>query len=294
MHDRRASFTAAFVAACRGLGPLLPARLRIVDDPYGAHLAHAWLGALVDGIGAIPKPLRAAAWGPLLPLFPWAVYMQVRTRAIDDALREAVARGCRQVVILGAGLDARAVRLAAELGGVTVFEVDHPATQTYKRDALARVGASSPARYVAWNFERDPLDRLVDALADVGYDRATPTFTVWEGVTMYLTRAAIEATLAAVHDYGPVGSEIALNYVDRARAEGRGPASRVVGGVVRGVGEPFVSGFEHAEMASLLERAGFTVSRNASLAAWAKALLPGRWGDGVGLGGNLAIARRAA
>ncbi|MFO0652011.1 MAG: SAM-dependent methyltransferase, partial [Polyangiales bacterium] len=198
------------------------------------------------------------------------------------------------VVILGAGLDARAVRLAGELGGVTVFEVDHPATQAYKRDALARVGASSPARYVAWNFERDPLERLADALAAVGHDRATPTFTVWEGVTMYLTRAAIESTLAAVRDYGPVGSELVLNYVDRARAEGRGPASRVVGRVVRGVGEPFVSGFEHAEMASLLERAGFAVSRNASLSVWAKALLPVRWGDRVGLGGNLAVARRTA
>lgn len=292
MHERRASFTAAFVAASRGLSPLLPAPMRLVDDPFGAHLAHPVAGAIVEGFAALPKPLRGAAWGPLAPMFPWAVYMQVRTRAIDDALFEAVEGGCAQVVILGAGLDARALRLAERLRGVTVYEIDHPATQTYKRDALARVGANSAARYVAWNFERDRLDALVDTLAAHGHDRARPTFTIWEGVTMYLTRPAIDATLAAVRAWSAVGSAVAINYVDRALVERPGPARRVVSSVVRGVGEPFVTGFDQPEMAALLAEVGFAVVRNATFGAWARELLRAGWAERVGEGGNLVIARR--
>ncbi len=292
MLERRASFTAAFVAASRGLSPLLPARMLLVDDPVGAHLAHPLAGAIVDGLSSLPEPLRGAAWGPLALMLPWAVFMQVRTRAIDDALREAIEGGCPQVVILGAGLDARAVRLAALLGDARVYEVDHPATQAYKREALARVGARSAARYVAWNFERDRLDALADTLAALGHDRARPTFTVWEGVTMYLTRPAIEATLAAVRAYSAVGSAVAINYVDRALVERPSLLRRAVSGLVRRVGEPFITGFDRGEMAALLADVDFSVARDDTFGAWATDLYGARWAHRVGEGGNLVIARK--
>lgn len=291
MHERRASFTAAFVAASRGLSPLLPNWMRLVDDPYGAHLAHPLLGALVDGLSALPSPLRMAAWGPLAPMLPWAVFMQVRTQAIDLALLDATARGCAQAVILGAGLDARAVRLADALRGVTVFEVDHPATQAYKRAALARVGAASAARYLAWNFERDALDTLPDALSSLGHDRTKPTFTIWEGVTMYLTRPAIDATLTAVRAYSAAGSEVAINYIDPSLLARPTVVRRAVSTFVRGVGEPFITGLEQAEMASLLARFGFEVVRNESFSAWSERLYHARWAEGLGQGGNLVVAR---
>jgi methyltransferase (TIGR00027 family) len=100
----------------------------------------------------------------------------------------------RQLVILGAGLDARAYRLP-ELAGVSVFEVDHPATQVAKRQRLAEAG-NGDARvvFVGVDFERDALE---ERLASAGHAPTVATAWIWEGVTPCLDRGAIEATLAA-------------------------------------------------------------------------------------------------
>jgi len=117
MRSHRASFTARFVAASRGLSPLLPSRLRLVDDPHGAAFAGPALASLVRLAAGAPRGLRALAWGPLLPMLPWAVYMQVRTRFFDDAIEAFARDGGRQLVILGAGFDARGARLRPRRGG---------------------------------------------------------------------------------------------------------------------------------------------------------------------------------
>jgi methyltransferase (TIGR00027 family) len=186
MRPHRASFTAAFVATCRGLSPLLPRNVRLVDDPLGARVAGHAFAAVVNGLAQSPGLLRALAWVPLAPLFPWAVYMQVRTKALDDALLGFVAAGGRQVVILGAGFDARASRLREALGGAMVYEVDHPATQAKKRALFGEVPTT--ARYVAWDFERDAMTALPARLAAEGLDPAAPTFTLWEGVSATYAR----------------------------------------------------------------------------------------------------------
>ena len=98
--------------------------------------------------------------------------------------------------------DTRALRLDA-LANVTVFEVDHPATQGRKQHVLARLGGKSPAHYVTWDFEARPLAELPEALAAAGLDRTAHVLTIWEGVTMYLTEPAINASLHAIHAFGP-------------------------------------------------------------------------------------------
>ena len=85
--------------------------------------------------------------------------MQVRTRVIDDVMLDFVRAGGRQVVLLGAGFDCRALRFERELEGATVFEVDHPATQSKKKRVLeGERGAHT--EYVAWDFESRPLSEL--------------------------------------------------------------------------------------------------------------------------------------
>ena len=294
MLDHRPSFTAAFVAACRGLGPMLPPHARLIDDPLGLRFAGPWLTPLARTVLSARGPLRLAAQAALLPMLPWVVYMQVRTRAIDDALRAFVAEGGAQVVILGAGFDARAVRLADGLRGVRVIEVDHPATQQRKAAELAAAGVTSDATYLAWDFERDDLAALPSRLAALGHDPARPTFTVWEGVTMYLSTDALAATVAAIAAYSAPASQLAFNYVRRDLVDRPGFAAGAVALVVRAVGEPFRSGFDPATLPAWLSVRGFRLLRDDDFAALAARLLPPAWSRSVRRGRRLILVERTA
>src|SRR5262249_12138238 len=128
MREGTPSRTAAWVAAARAMGAVLPPEARLADDPYGLRFG---------GAGAEPPPwVGALAVKYVLPLRLWVMYMQVRTRILDDILLAFVRGGGRQVVLLGAGYDCRALRFADALTETTVFEVDHPATQGHKRRVL--------------------------------------------------------------------------------------------------------------------------------------------------------------
>lgn len=269
MRDQTPSRTAAWVAAARAAGMLLPDEVRLADDPYGAAFASSRLQALID---------RARHRGPsaavTIPgLGEWVLYMQVRTRVLDDAVRDFAAEGGRQLVILGAGYDCRALRLP-ELEDAAVFEVDHPATQGHKQITLERLGARSPARYLHWNFETRPLAQLPAALADAGHDRAAPTLTLWEGVTMYLTEPTIDASVRTIAEYSAPGSGLAMTYFNRARIQRPSLATRALASLVARVGEPWRWGWDPAELPGWMERRGFQVTRDISLADAARALLP--------------------
>ncbi len=180
--------------------------------------------------------------------------MVARTVAIDDAIREAPTR---QLVILGAGLDGRAWRMP-ELAEADVFEVDHPDSQRVKRERVE--GLTRCARSVRWvpvDFTRDRLD---EALAAAGHDAARPTTWIWEGVVMYITPEEVETTLGFIAARSARGSRIAILY--------HAPAAilRVVGWVVRRLGEPLRSTYRPEQMRALLERHGLRVSRDASIA----------------------------
>jgi methyltransferase (TIGR00027 family) len=160
----------------------------------------------------------------------------VRTRAIDDFVLAAVGDGCTQLVLLGAGYDTRAIRLPA-LASVSVFEVDHPATQARKRSALGMLPDN--VHYVPVDFERDSLTA---ALAGGGFDRDARTCVVWEGVFSYLTPAAIDLTLAALVELCAPGSQILLTYVDERALEDPGSMGPAWFAAVEDVGEPFQTG----------------------------------------------------
>jgi methyltransferase (TIGR00027 family) len=283
-----ASVTAALVAWYRGLARSLPPDARLVDDPFGLRFA----GPIGRLVGA--RAVGAAALTVVPLLAEMILWLQLRTRALDDELADFVGAGGRQLVLLGAGFDCRAARLKALLEQTRVFEIDHPATQARKR-AVLRAEPAAVTAYVPWDFERQPLAELGGRLGAVGHDAARPTLTLWEGVTMYLSEAANEATVAAVRAYSAPGSRFAFSYVEPRLLASRGPKQRLGRAFVRFVGEPFRFGWEPATLGPWLEARGFALARDERDAELAGRLLPPRFARRVSDDGRrIAFARRAS
>jgi len=192
MRPKTTSKTAALVAAFRTVAQFLPSSPPIVEhaDRYGASLAgwpYTWLHyALQHPAG------RALLMGRASPLRALAHRIALRTREFDDALLAAVkSNGVRQVIILGAGLDARPMRLAPVLPGVRFFEVDHPATQKHKVEGLLalittreELVALNQVNYVAVDFEQpDGAATMSALLVDRGFNPRVPTCVIWEGAS---------------------------------------------------------------------------------------------------------------
>jgi methyltransferase (TIGR00027 family) len=275
MRDDTPSRTAAWVAAARHLGRLLPEDVRIADDPFGAAFTSLSLARMIeDAAGGGLRGIR----GPIskLPgISRWILYMQVRTRVIDDIVR-AFLNGDQpgaQIVLLGAGYDCRALRLP-ELEGRRVFEIDHPATQGHKRRVLERLDAQSPSTYVTWDFETMPTEDLPEALAEAGHDASAPSLTIWEGVTMYLTEPAINASLHAITAWSAPGSQLAMTYFAKNRIAEPSWTTRAIAAVVARVGEPWRFGWSPQELPGYLEERGLALVDDIALSDAARELLP--------------------
>ncbi|NUO52757.1 MAG: SAM-dependent methyltransferase [Polyangiaceae bacterium] len=259
-----ASKTAQYVALYRALETDEMRREPLFRDPLaGAFLSRRLSVALKL---ARSRPLRGvlerfADWRA-----PGARSSAIgRTRYIDDVVRRTVAEGTQQLVVLGAGFDCRAHRMP-ELSGVRVFEVDRPETQAVKR---SRITAARPDRargnveYVAVNFEKDDLPT---SLRSAGWDDKAPSLFIWEGVTNYLTEAAVAAVLVMVGQ-NAAGSRIVFTYIHRgvvdgtARFEG---ADKLVSNVKR-LGEPWTFGILPSEIERWL--GGFGIALEDDLGA---------------------------
>ncbi|MGA7107573.1 MAG: class I SAM-dependent methyltransferase [Terracidiphilus sp.] len=182
-------------------------------------------------------------------------FMAARSRYAEDRLAEAVAAGVRQYVVLGAGLDTFAYR--NPFTGLRVFEVDFPATQTWKRELLSQSGMDEPENlhFVALDFEHKTL---AEGLAEAGFDFAEPGFSGWLGVVPYLTRGALQSTLETIGRLG-AGSGVCFDYA--LSPETLSPRQREVfdalAARVAAAGEPFQLFFTPGELETEFERAGF-------------------------------------
>jgi methyltransferase (TIGR00027 family) len=186
------------------------------------------------------------------------LFIAVRTRFAEDTMRVAIKGGVRQVVILGAGLDTYAYR-ASLPDDLRVFEVDHPATQTWKRQRLAEVGIAIPRQltYAPVSFEHESL---ADGIGGVGFDLTQRTFFTWLGVVPYLTPEAVYSTLGFIARL-PAGTHVVFDYSNpadptdndvEATAARQSLAARVVS-----VGEPFRCFFETDVLHARLKDLGF-------------------------------------
>ena len=272
MKEDTPSRTAAWVAVARGMAHDLPPEALLAADPYGAAFEQGYRPRLHRVLDRIGLPVHRF---PLVT--PWILYMQVRTRVIDDAVRDFVRRRRPRSSWCSAPATTPARCRMPELAGARVFEVDHPATQARKRTVLAQLGVTSPSRYLTWNFEARPVSELPDELAAAGLDRGERVLTIWEGVTMYLTEPAIDASLRAVRAFGPPGSTLVMTYFTRSRFDKPSLPTRVVKAIVSRFGEPFRWGWNPAELPGYLAARGFVVETDTAMTDSARALLPERY-----------------
>ncbi|MFJ6792364.1 class I SAM-dependent methyltransferase [Streptomyces angustmyceticus] len=217
---------------------------RVFTDPLASKILRLGPGAL-----------------PPLPDDPVARYnirfVAARSRFAEDALAAAVSAGTRQLVVLGAGLDTFACRHPHT--GLRVFEVDHPDTQEWKRRQLAAAGIAVPPSLVfaPLDFERGTLDGALDA---AGLDRTRAAFFSWLGVTPYLTRDAVLATLRAVAAH-PALVQVVFDYY-REPAAALAPELRAAYEAatrqVAELGEPWLSHFTPDGLAGELRAMGLT------------------------------------
>jgi methyltransferase (TIGR00027 family) len=203
-------------------------------------------------------------------------FIAVRTRVAEDALAAAFQRGARQLVVLGAGLDTYAYRtpLSEEL---RIFEVDHPATQAWKRERLAEAAIAEPKtlRFVPVDFERETL---ADGLAAAGFDPARQTFFTWLGVVPYLTEQAVFATLGFIAGL-PGGAHVVFDYVNpTASIAEPGPraAHESLSARVAALGEAIQCRFDTEQLRARLAALGFRETEDLGPGQIAARFFPGR------------------
>jgi methyltransferase (TIGR00027 family) len=238
------SATAQSTANLRAAHQLVDQPL-IFDDPLALRIIGAQAEAAVRARAGTG---RMAAFRP---------FVAVRSRYAEDELARAVQRGVRQYVVLGAGLDTFAYRSPYPGSRLRVFEVDHPATQTWKRDRLREAGIPEPASltFAPVDFE---TQTLAEGLGQAGLKADEPVFFSMLGVVIYLTRDAAMETLKFVAARAP-GTEIVFDYAvppaaldERARARHEETARAVAAR-----GEPWLTYFEPAALAADLRAIGF-------------------------------------
>jgi methyltransferase (TIGR00027 family) len=200
-----------------------------------------------------------------------------RARFIEDLVVEQAGRGVGQYVILGAGLDTFAQRRPEVASGLKLFEVDPPGPQAWKRRRLVELGFGVPEwlRFVPVDFEAGLS--WWDGLKDAGFDTGKPAVVVSTGVSMYLTKEAVLATLRQVAALAP-GSTLAMTFllpVDLMEPEER-PGFAMAEKGARAGGTPFLSFFSPTEILALAREAGFKEVRHVSGADLARRYFSGR------------------
>jgi methyltransferase (TIGR00027 family) len=257
MRRGRRSRTAEFVAFNRALGTLAP-QVPGFSDPVAVQFLPHRLQSQVDhtrvllDTGVRRSPYRFWFRG-------MGIFNQFRTVMLDRAI--AASGPPEQLVILGAGLDSRAWRMDC-LRNTVVFEVDHPSSQAWKRERSRSIPfRAKDVRFVAMDFERDPLGPLMKS---AGFDPNKPAFWLWEGVTMYLRRADVAANLGAFAALSAPGSRIALTYL--RKKNGRVPSSLFLALL----GEPVRSAFAPVEIAELARSRSWRLLSDTMIDDWLK------------------------
>ena len=249
--------TAVRVALWRALHVEMDSPPHVLRDEVGLRLAapdEGWRNR--PDMSPFTRPFRAS--------------ILARARFIEDHVTTEAARGVAQYVILGAGLDTFVQRRPELASPLLVFEVDRPGPQAWKRQRLVDLGFGVPPflRLVPVDFEAG--EAWWERLGAAGFDSARPAVVVSTGVSMYLTRDAIIATLRQVATLAP-GSSFVMSFmlpIEHADPEVRPGIERAAEGA-RASGTPFISFFTPAEMLALAREAGIRDVQHVSAATLA-------------------------
>lgn len=208
---------------------------------------------------------------------PYRASIVARARFVEELVEQQAGRGVAQYLILGAGVDTFAQRRPDLAARLSVFEIDQPGPQAWKRQRLVELGFGIPAflHLVPVDFEAG--DAWWDRLIAAGFDPRRPAVVASMGVSMYLTRDAIAATLRQVAALAP-GSTLAMTFMlpfELADPELR-PGLEMAANGARAAGTPFISFFAPAEMLELARAAGFRRVEHVPAAALAERYFAGR------------------
>jgi methyltransferase (TIGR00027 family) len=263
-HEVAPDNTAVRVALWRALHVKVDPLPHVLEDEIGLKLVAPEAGWCERAdMSAFTRPFRAS--------------IVARARFIEDLVAEQADLGVGQYVILGAGLDTFAQRRPEFASRLHVFEIDQPGPQAWKRQRLLDLDFGIPSflRLVPVDFEAG--DAWWQRLAAAGFDMGRPAVTASTGVSMYLTREAIAATLRQIATLPP-GSTLALSFmlpIEMADPQLRSGFERAAAGA-RADGTPFLSFFTPAEMLKEASEAGFKTVRHVSAAALAQRYFTGR------------------
>jgi len=267
--NSRPDSTAARVALWRALHVQRDAPPHVFEDEIGLRL-------LAPDEGWEQRPDMDLAFTR-----PFRASIVARARFIEDLVADQAERGVAQYILLGAGLDSFAQRHPDIASRMTIFEIDQPEHQAWKRRRLIELGfgVADWLRFVPVNFETG--GSWWDALAASGFDQSRTAVVASAGVSMYLTRSAITAMLRRLALLAP-GSTFAMTFLlplDLADPEVR-PGLEMAAKGARAVGTPFVSFFKPAEITALALQAGFRSARHVSADTLARRYFAGR-SDGL-------------
>jgi methyltransferase (TIGR00027 family) len=276
MRSGKPSRTAYQNALFRALESRRPKSVRVADDPLAVRFLTPEF-RLLAGLARM-APARRLAEEVIDRRWPCVRGGVVaRTRLIDETVAAELPK-VSQLLILGAGFDSRAYRLAGPRD-VTVFEVDHPATQAAKRRVLRRLPQSAASagpdtvRFVPVVFG---VDDPAEQLRACGFAPGEQTLVLWEGTTNYLDGSAVDATLRFLASVLAPGSPLVFTYVDRAMLDGSAVfagAQTTIRAVGR-VGEPFTFGLVPGEVSDYLAERGFTMERDTTVSQAAARFYP--------------------
>ncbi len=250
------SFAGVGTSTARVLEMYYPKDKRLFDDPYAYKLLPLGWQVLVrllflPGLRTLVLSLRERRMPGSLGGF------LCRHRYIDDVLMRSLEQGLEQLVILGAGFDSRAYRVAG-IDKIRVFEIDLPGARKLKQTRVEKVLGAVPdnVTLVAMNFERQKLD---DVLKAAGFQKGKRTLFIWEGVTQYLTAKAVDDTLEFVTAVSGIGSAIVFTYVRRGIVDGsaRPEWCNPFLAFAQRAGSPWKFGLESVELEQYLAERGF-------------------------------------
>jgi methyltransferase (TIGR00027 family) len=260
---------------------------KIFDDflagEFLTEKGQAWLGARLVEILPLLNPELAASHPDQATALAWVMQNQTasttisRARYAEDALVSAVQGGVRQYILLGAGMDTFAFRRPEMMEQLAVFEVDHPATQAFKRGRLAELQWELPPRlhFIPVDFSKDSL---AAALCGSSHEPAQTSFVSWLGVTYYLTREVVLSTLRSIAALAGPGGTVVFDYLhpDAFSPERTSKRTQWTLEAVRRAGEPMKTGFDPSALAGDLESCGWRLQENLSPSDIQKRYFAGR------------------
>ncbi|MDP6560557.1 MAG: SAM-dependent methyltransferase [Candidatus Binatia bacterium] len=236
------SRTAKLTAGMRAMESEKPEGKRLCYDSYARRFAGS------EGMEFAQKMVNA---------LPMAVMVQaVRTRYIDDYLRQRVVAGIEQIVIFGAGYDSRALRVKEIKERIPVFEIDEPATSRAKQETVKAVEGALPSWviYISVDFMKETLEDLKGKMLERSYSPQQKNLFIVEGVMGYLDAEAVDNLLLFISSFAGSDSSVIFDYHDRAKLHQRFAKFTEK---FKKIGEPVSFGIDSTRIGKFLEKRGY-------------------------------------